>query len=411
MQTANRLIQQKSGPTIPLGPIWLLVATSSIIFIEPSPYDLLAMFLCIAYFAIGLRIPPSMGTALFLVGIYVLSNFLSAMFSLDPSRSLGYMAVSIYLVVTWLFFTSIIYYDPKRSFDIIWNGYILAALIAAILGILAYYTLIPWSEQMMHIYGFRVRATFKHPNVFGAFLVPVALYLTFSLENAVRSRIVITLAFLAIVVLALFLSFSRGAWGSFAVSGFLYMCMRLVTSHSKADAYRVVSIAAVVFIFCIVIAVSAMSNKSTANLFSQRAELQTYDVGSKGRFGIQRIVLYDSFLNPIGFGPAQSLDKYAEPPHSLYIHILAETGWLGAIAFCSFLLLTLWRSFFFCLHNSNLQGSYIVVFVCVVSMLLEGFVIHSIHWRHMYLLLAMVWGPMVGKRNVAYKKVCQINIQ
>ena len=42
-------------------PLWLMLAVSSIVFIEPAPFDILAAGLCIFFVALGLRMPRNLG--------------------------------------------------------------------------------------------------------------------------------------------------------------------------------------------------------------------------------------------------------------------------------------------------------------------------------------------------------------
>ena len=109
--------------------------------------------------------------------------------------------------------------------------------------------------------------------------------------------------------------------------------------------------------------------------------------------------------NPIGIGPGQSHYYFPTEPHNLYIHILVETGWLGGITFLFFIILTVWRGFQFCQRKTEIHDTYIIIFASVIGVLVQSLLIHSTHWRHLYLLLAMLWGPMLAyaRSNTAYR--------
>jgi O-antigen ligase len=144
-----------------------------------------------------------------------------------------------------------------------------------------------------------------------------------------------------------------------------------------------------------------VTSTEISEVFFRRASLtQKYDVGAGGRFETLLVVVEKIIQNPIGIGPGESLYALDLDPHNLYIHITSETGWLGGFAFCSFLLVTVWKGFLFALTDSKLQGPFIVVFSCLVGTLIESMIIHSTHWRHLYLLLAMVWGAMVAQKKI-----------
>ena len=169
-----------------LGLLWLLMAISSIVFIEPTPYDILGLALVLLFFGLGLRLPTGLGSAVCLLGVYVIANTLASALAPDPMVSLRPLVVHIYLLASWVLFTCLIYEDPVRVLRVLYSGYLAAAIIAVTLGILGYYKLVPYTEQLIE-YG-RVRSLFKDPNVYGPFLVPVALYLVARLETATHGQ-------------------------------------------------------------------------------------------------------------------------------------------------------------------------------------------------------------------------------
>ena len=96
MSSTNGLSVKNNGFSVRLGLIWLLVATSSIVLIEPAPYDILGIILFISFFAFGLRIPPHLSIALTLLMVFILANIISAMFAPDPFRCVRYMSITFF---------------------------------------------------------------------------------------------------------------------------------------------------------------------------------------------------------------------------------------------------------------------------------------------------------------------------
>lgn len=400
MLLANSLNQPKDNSNIPLIPIWLLIAISSIVFIEPAPYDVLGILLIVGYFAAGLRIPPHLSTALVLLTIFLIANVLSAMFTSDPFRCTRYMFITFYLVLTWLFFTSVIYNDPERVYNTILNAYLFAAVIAVILGVIGYLKLTSFYELFLSYD--RVKGPFKDENVFGPYLIPPILYLVFKLEGAQLNQFILKLTLLLFLTLGILLSFSRGAWFNLLISAFIYGVLRLMTARSNRDVSGLMMIGGIVLIASVSFITWAVTSTDIAEVFFRRARLfQKYDVGTGGRFSTLKIVVEQIFQNPIGIGPGESKYSLSLDPHNLYIHITSETGWLGGVAFCSFLIISVWQGFLFSMSRSKLQGLYIIVFACVLATLIQSMLIHSTHWRHLYLLLAMLWGPMIAKEKLA----------
>lgn len=400
MPFSNNLYQPNDSSTIRLVAIWLLIAISSVVFIEPAPYDVLAILLIVIYFVTGLRIPPHLTTALFLLTIFMVANVLSAMFTPDPFRSIRYIFITFYLILTWLFFASVIYNDPVRVYNIIMNAYIFAAIIAVILGFVGYLRLTSYYEIFLSYD--RVKGPFKDENVYGPYLIPPILYLVLKLEGAKLYQFILKLSLLLFLTMGILLSFSRGAWLNLAISTFIYVGFRFATARSSREVSGLVLVGAFIMFVSISVIIWAVSSTEIAEVFFRRASLtQDYDVGAGGRFETLLIVAEKIVENPIGIGPGESGHVMDLDPHNLYIHITSETGWLGGIAFCSFLLVTLWQGFLFALTPSKLQQPFIVIFACVIGTLVESMIIHSTHWRHFYLLLGMVWGAIIARKKLA----------
>ena len=395
MHSVLNSYSQTRQQAIRLNLVWALMVLSSVVFIEPAPYDILSVLLFAVFFSLGLRIPAGIGPALLLLGLFLLANVVASIFSKNPVDSFVYMAITAFLLITWLFFTSIIYENPKQVMRIIWSGYLVAALLTVVLGLLGYFKLIPYSELFLH--GGRVSSTFKDPNVFGPFLVPVVLYLSAKLTNTIRVNLWVTLAILGLIMFGILLSFSRGAWANLIISMVAYILLRFSIRPSPVEIFRLGILSGLITVLIVAAIVWAISSPQISNLFFERAILfQSYDIEAGGRFSAFGEALVKSFENPIGIGPGQSPYYFITEPHNLYLHILVETGWLGGIAFCFFIMLTLWRSYQFCLRRTEIHDAYIIVFASVIGVLIESLIVHSTHWRHLYLLLAMLWGPMLA---------------
>jgi hypothetical protein len=143
------------------------------------------------------------------------------------------------------------------------------------------------------------------------------------------------------------------------------------------------------------LSVAAISERF-AGQFAERARLfQDYDVASTGRFAAQARAVESATTNPLGVGPGRSADEFGLEPHNLYLHVITEGGWIAGLAFWSFLALTLAKSvpLLRCpwLFGRETQ----VVFAAIAGILLQSFFIDSTHWRHLYLLLGLLWALIV----------------
>ena len=115
------------------------------------------------------------------------------------------------------------------------GGYVLAGIVSAFLGCAAYFGLIP--GQAILLVNSRPKGLFKDPNVFGPYLVPMAIYAIANFED--RARTFWNRAGWATVSLiaasAIFLSYSRACWINFAVAVFAYTSLRLAFSNSAKE--------------------------------------------------------------------------------------------------------------------------------------------------------------------------------
>ena len=219
---------------------WIIIASSWFVMVEPAPYDLLLIGLAGLAFAAGLRVPAELSTVVMLMALFTLANIVSIVVARESvTQPIGvmvfYVAVTVYLLLGYVLIASLVVASAGRLLNVIWNAWILAAVIAALLAVLSFFGVIPNAE--IFIKSGRAKGAFKDPNVFGPFLVPVILILISRFRRpAVGQRLLIVLLF-SILILGLFLSFSRGAWGNFVLSAFIYAVLQVATLRSLRQSH------------------------------------------------------------------------------------------------------------------------------------------------------------------------------
>lgn len=371
--------------------LWLQLATSFIVFIEPAPYDVVGIGLFGLCFSVGLKIPVHIRTGLVLFGIFILANIVASVASYDPVITLKSLAVRCYMVISWILFVCLIYENPKAVLDTIWKGYIVAAILCVFVALAGFFELTPFSEQLVE-FG-RVRALFKDPNLYGPFLVPVALLAFAKLEMVSGYKLVLYACLFVFISFGVLLGFSRGSWINYALSIILFTGLRFATSQSFVQIKRLLIIlgfaTCLIFIFIII----ALSTDKVREMLEIRFQVQSYDVMEGGRLSNQRLILSEALVRPLGVGAYLSEIVFYRAPHNIYLHVLIESGWIGGLAFYAFLIVTLRKAYKFCFQPTSIQRSYMVTFVCTIGILVQSIFIDSTHWRHMYLLFAMLWGP------------------
>ena len=96
--------------------------------------------------------------------------------------------------------------------------------------------------------------------------------------------------------------------------------------------------------------------------------------------------------HPLGIGAGQTERVLDYSTHSLYIRVLTESGLLGFFSFLSLVILTVLRSL-----RDNFRISTATPYAAIVTDSLAGvlfniFFIDTLHWRHIWLLLALPGG-------------------
>jgi hypothetical protein len=127
----------------------------------------------------------------------------------------------------------------------------------------------------------------------------------------------------------------------------------------------------------------------SVEFLQERARLQSYDVE---RFGAQRTGIELAERYPFGIGPGQFDVVVPISTHSTYVRALAEQGILGLVAIASLFLATL----LFAGRNATLgRDSYGIgsaaLLAAWVGLLVNSFVVDTLHWRHLWFVAALIW--------------------
>jgi hypothetical protein len=397
--TVAAIVGARPHSRLVLGFLGLTLAMSSIVFIEPAPYDVMVITLLMALVITGLRFPREMHPAAVLLGLFAVGNVIAAAGSADPLAATRSLSIRLYMILAWCLFVSLIVANPGPVLQTLWRGYIFAALLAVVWGALEYLGFINFGDWQA---GLRAKGPFKDANVFGPFLVPVAIY---SLKGIARGHgLAIKALYGAIFMVIAFgilLSFSRGAWLNFVVASTLFSVFVVASMSTYRDRLRWLLVTATLILAAVALLGVAAGTKSISDRFLQRAVLsQKYDLDRGGRFFTQTQAIQEIATSPAGVGPGRSADVLGLEPHNLFLHIFVEGGWLAGAGFLSFLALGLYHSFSLFRWRSILRDDFYVVFASTAGVLLQSLFIDSTHWRHSWLLFAMLWGLIILRRRM-----------
>lgn len=371
--------------------IWLMFAVSFIVFVEPAPVDLVFAFVLI-FFARS-RISGAIGILplLMLLLIYNVGGFLSFLQAPQQPKAMMFVITSSYMAITGVVFALYIAANPTRHFRVIAIAWNVGAVMASIWGLIDYFQLpSPFALQVLEG---RATGLFKDPNVFSTYLIfPIVVMMQTLVLRQSRHPVVLTLSLL-ICVLALFLSFSRGAWMSFVLSNTLMLGLTFVLSGDHRLRTRLVLFSIGGLIAAAILFMFLISIPSIRTMFFERfALVQYYDAGETGRFGNQLRSLPDLATRPFGYGPLVFRTIYGQEPHNTFLNAFASYGWFGGITYFVLVISTFVVGLKAVYARTPWQPIAIAVFASLASTILQGVQIDTEHWRHFYWMLGMMWG-------------------
>tara|TARA_R110002020_G_scaffold463886_1_gene684205 strand:+ start:9521 stop:10783 length:1263 start_codon:yes stop_codon:yes gene_type:complete len=366
------------------------VFLSGFVIREPAPYEVFLAVLIGIWALFGLRLSRHIAP---LIALYLIFN-IGGMFSIltmeDVKDTPMYMAVSLFLAFTSMFFAAIIEADQRRL-PLIFRAYLAAAIITSLLGILGYLGALPGGEVFTR-YG-RAMGAFQDPNVFGPYLVLPTLYLMHGLLTGTLKAAPLRIAGLLILVLGVFFSFSRAAWGLLAISMMLLVMIMLIRERTGAFRLKILVMTLIGALLLVGAIIVALQVDQIADLFSDRAKLvQSYDGARLGRFERHAIGFLMAMEHPLGIGPLEFGLMWGEDTHNIWLKALMDYGWLGFVSYLVLISWTLALGFRFLLRDRPWQPYLMLAYIVLLGHTLIGSVIDTDHWRHFYMLMGIVWG-------------------
>jgi hypothetical protein len=307
--------------------VWLVGASGAIVFVEPSPYELMTLTAAVFFLATGLRLRLVFMPLLLLLVLLNVGYSIGAIPFLDKSEVANWIATSWYMAVTVVFFATVVSEDTTVRLDMLRRGLIVGALIAAGSAIAGYFNLVPGGHDLLTLYD-RARGTFKDPNVLGAFLILPALFLLQSVVSDRPGKSFRSTVALCIMALAILLAFSRAAWGGLVLTSAFMLALLALTSASRAQRSRIIVMSVMAVIVVALLLAVLLSFDSVGEMFRQRASFdQSYDEGRFGRFGRHILGAQLALDVPFGIGPLQFHTYFPEDTHNSYLNAFMSGGW------------------------------------------------------------------------------------
>ncbi|WP_137151677.1 O-antigen ligase family protein [Devosia sp. FKR38] len=373
--------------------VGLWIFSGGMVFVEPAPYELVFMAVLPLAFVAGMGIYRST-YGLLAIMIAFIPFALIACFQVKftaISDALIFSVVTVFLMLTSYFIANYVAEATERRMRLVMNAYTAVAVLSAVVGTLAYLRLMPGGDVFV-IYG-RARAAFNDPNVFGPFLILPAMFaLQRILLGRGRVQIIAGLIYMALFV-GVFVSFSRAAWGHFALSSGIVLALCFWLESQARDKVRIMIMSLLGAGMLMAAIAGLLSIPAVANLFEVRAASQNYDTGDTGRFGRQGYAFELALDNPLGIGPHEFRNlRVIEEPHNVYVSVLHVYGWGGGAMYYLLVILTLWRGTKALFKPTRYRLIMIPLMATFTMLVGESAIIDTDHWRHYFLIVGLIWG-------------------
>jgi CelD/BcsL family acetyltransferase involved in cellulose biosynthesis/O-antigen ligase len=389
--------------------ILLNIGLLFISLIEPSPSDILFIFIAIFAFKereVILEKIKRQRLYFFFMYIFLIISSLSLINAVILSASLKYYLITLYLIC----YSFIIFcFSDETNYKLIFKIYIIGSSIAALLGILG---CLGFGSGILTYDALRTKSLFKDPNVFGPYLIPAIIFLINNVkEKKIFKSVTLSIILLAANFAGLVLSFSRGAYLSFAIALFLYFILNFKAVNLK-KALKFILIFSL--IICAVWLI--FPSEGWKEFFISRIRLQTYD---SSRFAAQYQGLALSLKHFLGYGPGQFENiiflylGQSISAHSLYVRTLVESGLLGSVLFfSSFIYIAI--QLFHINRKGNTDNKILasILLSIMAGIMVNSLVIDTIHWRHLWLFagLSLSFIDSVTKKLEALEEGYSIEI-
>lgn len=376
------------------------IFTGGLVLFEPSPYELTFLAVLPLAFVAGMGLYRStFGLFAILIGFTPFALIACFQVRFNPiGDALLFSIVTIFLLLTAYFIANYVAEQTERRMRLVMRAYTAVAMISAIVGTLAYLGLMPGADIFLR-YG-RAKAAFNDPNVFGPFLVLPAMYALQRLLLAPGRSAIIAGGIYMVLFVGVFVSFSRAAWGHFALSSLIVLVLCFWLEAAARDKVRIMIMSLLGAAMLVVALAGLLSIPQVASLFEQRAAGQNYDSGETGRFGRQGYAFELALDHPLGIGPHEFRNlRIIEEPHNVYVTVLHVYGWGGGAFYYLLVILTLWRGIAALTRPSPYRLMMIPLVATFAMLVGESAIIDTDHWRHYFLLVGLIWGISTAIRN------------
>lgn len=290
---------------------------------------LLLIFLAVTFLKNFAKIPSlkNRGAINWLIGTFVLAGVISSLVSPDKHAALGLLKAFIIEPVLFFYAAKLVLNKPGDLTTPL-NLLFLSAIIVSVYGILQYFTFI---HLPLRFWGTgdeleRITSVFDYPNALALYLAPIAsfFFAGFVFGGRVLNRKNLFIGLL-IMLMALVLTLSRGAYFGFAVAVLVILSLKYPIKNVLASALVILLV-----LFAVpktrerllLIAHDPSSSAHTSLMLAAAHKLEQSPLLGNGLFGFRTTLMQQNF-------PGEILNY----PHNIILNFWLEMGLLGLVSF------------------------------------------------------------------------------
>jgi O-antigen ligase len=358
---------------------------------EPAPPDLaFALIMSVAAVTGRFRLNRVPSLLRWIVALLLVINLASLTDVVSTSAAVRFLFITVYLCIFALWLTTFV--DRPKHARLVVVTWLAIGVFSAVVAALALHFPIPGRSFINGSVdkGERASGLFKDPNVFGPFLIPIAVilleqHIARRVPRLLRLRAWSTWACLLALTIGVLFSYSRAAWANYVIA---VVVMLAASSVRRAGARRALrALVSLVLVGGITLVI--LSATGSLHFLESRAHLQAYD---SQRFAAQNLGYELGWTHPVGIGPGQF--EYHSPvaSHSTFVRVFAEQGFVGVALWIALLLSTLVLALRNAVLGRDTYGIGSAALLGVwAGLIFNSTVVDTLHWRHLWVVLALIW--------------------
>jgi len=261
----------------------------------------------------------NLGKINYAICLFILAAILGTIISPDKTRALGQLKAFIIEPVLLFYAARLNINEKKIKITLRWL--FLGSSLVSLFGIIQYFTFVhlPLKFWGTGLEIERITSFFEHPNELALYLAPLfTFFLTLNIQNSkIFKQKWIEVAGLILMLIALTLTFSRGAWLAVALVCFLLL-------GKKFGIKKLVVTAIIIGLVLILIPITR-----------SRIMLGLSDPSSQAHWQLFNLGWHKIIQNPILGTGLHSFEAFnVEYPHNIFLTFWIQMGILGLLSFC-----------------------------------------------------------------------------